>query len=1151
MCRVPRRALAFEMNAFSLVFSVTCLSLVHDVLAQNCYPNCPQLTPDILPDGSADTGGNTMISAVVIGSYVLATPAGIHGFNPFLTDEEAINSASLSGNECLERPFYSTCADTPAIASGLSLLGQNENKTLQFLGITDRGPNQDCGDCFDNQADPTLVGNATVNFNSGKGFPVPRFSPTFGIIQMGINSTATVTESCYLKDTLMQPVTGISTNPNDDTPRTAWCEADLEFDPNGQDSEDIHMIPGTNYAMIVDEYLPSVSVVNADFTSERCGEILVRYIPSGMQTAVVNATYPVKAILPASLSGRRANRGFEALAVIQNKAIVMLQSAMDVDSSRSGRESEIIPAIVLNITDPLHATYLGTKYYAGDSAANGYWVSPRTSQRDIKVSAASWASQFLTEVGLEEEKEYVFMLERAQAQVKIYLVDFESATLTDESAISAANATLIMDPWDLECGNGIHTARKSLVFDSSTTVNFTFSDKMEGFAFLNSNVLLLGDDNDFGLEGNGATSFVLVQLAESVLNKFDQFSVKPSCHIHLKRLGGISGIKAETETVDPVREIALVGGGSEFVLLNYSNPSSLGLLKTVQIVGGGDLNDMQQCNGYAFLAISGPKQISNGYLCHISMEELIMGNTEQLNVYGNHCTELMGAVLPDMLVLTENCSTVVLAIEGEPLQPDPDTEDLFDASLYETAEGGVYIVALDWTEGVPEIASRKFLNLTHLNDMADDYVARGVRWVSKRFAAIDPEKFSFSKDLQPEYVTILPGQQEALVVCQENNAILHVDLVRQEILELYPLPYKQWDGFDLDASDRDGMINLKRYPIWGMPQPDAIESFLHNGEVYFAVAGEGDSWEFEEFRGKDYASAGLNVSNMSNATISMLENNSQLGRIKFSIAPPGHDGESFQELYAFGSRSWSICLLNSTGVHLVYDSGSDLEEAHAEQPFRNTFNIDAEPEKGQDTPHDQYDKRSDDKGPEPETVKIHMIDGIRMLFLSNERTSTMMIYDIDDPTMPEPVYMKRLSPVSGSMSKAWDSIIADGALGVSDPESFTVLHEAKLLLVAGSYSETFEVYKIVTYSGDDTGSPPPNGDSPPLPGDDIQPPMPQGPPSPPSGSSPPSSDSPMPPEEETTPPPDDVSSPNTAPVFILNRIYFVGIIACNVLLGQL
>ncbi len=78
---------------------------------------------------------------------------------------------------------------------------------------------------------------------------------------------------------------------------------------------------------------------------------------------------------------------------------------------------------------------------------------------------------------------------------------------------------------------------------------------------------------------------------------------------------------------------------------------------------------------------------------------------------------------------------------------------------------------------------------------------------------------------------------------QENNAILVVDLVREVVTNIWPLGFKDWSRFKLDASDRDNATSLKTYKgLVGLYQPDTITYATIGGKGYLFLANEGAWW---------------------------------------------------------------------------------------------------------------------------------------------------------------------------------------------------------------------------------------------------------------------------------------------------------------------
>ena len=480
------------------------------------------LTPADFPNQAASAS-----EGAVIDHHRLVVPGGLHALNPHLKHSDVVNGASLEGAACDGKAEYQTCADTPAFASGMMYLGRNKDGAAEFVGITDRGPNQDCGDMSE-VADDKLEamlgkGNPKSPVDSGKGFPVDKFSPTFAVAVMRDDKTAHVTKSCNLKRSDGSAVTGVSTNPFDDKPYNAFCQAELAYDEGGQDSEDIHPVPGTKYAMFVDEYNPSISVVHFDFDdSANCGKILARYVPENIK--LDKAGYKVHSILPASLEERRKNRGFEGLAISPDgkRAMAIMQSPMQVKSDKyfaeageekhDTRDAEFCVTVLLDISNPLDAKVLGMKYYPVDLVAT--WGRPAKDQDKVKLSSAQWVSN---ELGLSAQEEAIIVLERDKS-VRLYMVDFSVATLHQESTMTAAATHALKTVAKLEA-KGIKVAKKTLLFDTGKIPAWAEggnSNKAEGFGLLNDFTMVLANDNDFGLEGNGATTFTTVQMGKSI-----------------------------------------------------------------------------------------------------------------------------------------------------------------------------------------------------------------------------------------------------------------------------------------------------------------------------------------------------------------------------------------------------------------------------------------------------------------------------------------------------------------------------------------------------------------------------------------------------------------------------------------------------------
>lgn len=187
----------------------------------------------------------------------------------------------------------------------------------------------------------------------------------------------------------------------------------------------------------------------------------------------------------------------------------------------------------------------------------------------------------------------------------------------------------------------------------------------------------------------------------------------------------------------------------------------------------------------------------------------------------------------------------------------------------------------------------------------------------------------------------------------------------------------------LDASDRDNVLNIRNWPLYGMYQPDGIAAFKTRGNNYLITANEGDARDYtgfaEEARARSIATSYPGVPEVAN--------DAELGRLTVTTAPP--DGD-LSRPYVFGTRSFSIW--NAQTGAQVWDSGAELEHHTADAvPLYFNSSNDAS----------AFDNRSDNKGPEPEAVAVGKVDGHTFAFVALERVGGIVVYDVSEPTKPE------------------------------------------------------------------------------------------------------------------------------------------------------
>jgi len=412
--------------------------------------------------------------------------------------------------------------------------------------------------------------------------------------------------------------------------------------------------------------------------------------------------------------------------------------------------------------------------------------------------------------------------------------------------------------------------------------------------------------------------------------------------------------------------------------------------------------------------------------------------------------------LPDSVAISPDGNTVVVANEGQP--SDDYTVD---------PDGSISVI--DISGGASTVTAANVTAVTFDGLAAADIP--GVR--------ISGPGGDIAAALEPEYVAISDDSATAYVSLQENNAIAEVDLATGTLTDVWALGFKDHrsPGNELDVSNRDDVINIRNWPVYGVYMPDSVATYTVNGVPYVVTANEGDSRDYaahiDELRIKDIGgtnsidlpladvlSFGADYDQDGDVDSTDFLEDEALGRLKI-ITDLGVTGANcdatgtepqnctYEALYAFGARSFSI--FNAESQTLVFDSGNDFERITAERNPAG-FNASNDSNAGDD--------RSDDKGPEPEGVELAVIEGRTYAFINLERVGGVMVYDITEPERAEFV----------QYVNDRDFTLADADLdaGVTDlgPEitHFVSAEDSPsgnaLLLVSNEVSGTLAVYQI-------------------------------------------------------------------------------------------
>ncbi|WP_152285776.1 choice-of-anchor I family protein [Flavicella marina] len=432
-------------------------------------------------------------------------------------------------------------------------------------------------------------------------------------------------------------------------------------------------------------------------------------------------------------------------------------------------------------------------------------------------------------------------------------------------------------------------------------------------------------------------------------------------------------------------------------------------INEISIVNLSDVNNPQKSSSINLDAYGAPNSVAvyDGKIA-VAVEADVKQNNGKILVF-NAATEALEkqytvGALPDMVTYTKDGKFILSANEGEP-------NDAYDND----PQGTISIIDVD-TDVVTT------LDFTAFN-------ASEASLESDGFRVFGPNA-DLAKDVEPEYIAVSEDSKTAWVSLQENNGIAKVNIESKSIEAIYPLGFKDYNlaGNSIDASDKDGVKQLKNWNVKGIYQPDAITAINIGGTEYVISANEGDARDYDGY------SEEVRLDDLQlDETVYPLEgdflNEINLGRLKTTTTlGDANNDNKVEQIYSYGARSFSIWSANGS---LVYDSGNDIaKETLIETP--DVFN--------------GGDKRSDDKGAEPESVTTLSLGNRHILFVGLERNNQVLIYDISNPIAP------------GFL----DILSHDGDIG---PEGLLVVPAADspsgkdLLIVSNEVSGTVSIYE--------------------------------------------------------------------------------------------
>ncbi|XP_076112999.1 uncharacterized protein LOC143080825 [Mytilus galloprovincialis] len=495
----------------------------------------------------------------------------------------------------------------------------------------------------------------------------------------------------------------------------------------------------------------------------------------------------------------------------------------------------------------------------------------------------------------------------------------------------------------------------------------------------------------------------------------------------------------EQTSYDPDNKLVYAVGGHILHVIDVENVTSPEIIHHMEF-DDVDVTDVEYCGGYVFVSMDNDAFKEKGRVVvfsNYSSSELMV---EKYNI-------TVGPT-PDMLSPTKDCKTILVAVEAQAYHVHDTIID---------PEGGVGIIKIE-----NDKATYKMLDFKEFNSKWSDLESKGLRFIHRA------NNNNFSNDVEPEYIAYNKDYSKAYICLQENNAIAVVDIATETITDVLPLGYKSWEKLMIDPSDKDG-INMRSWPIYSMYQPDAIHVIYVAGKGYLVTSNEGDSKDYSDWGGFNEEERVRDVVLSENSPImkwaadqnisSTIQDDNMLGRLKITNLNGRNGNGTYDELYAYGGRGFSIRKLET--MELVFDSGDQFEKLQ-QQYIPHLFNNNCR--KRDKTVNQTIDARSDDKGPESESLAVAQIGSELLIFVGNERPGTIFIYKItDDASKPE--FQSIWNGVEET-DGTWEELYDRDMLSEIDPEDIRYIPADKspnkehILAVAGSVSGTFSMFKI-------------------------------------------------------------------------------------------
>ncbi|MCH8622043.1 esterase-like activity of phytase family protein [Undibacterium sp. TS12] len=374
----------------------------------------------------------------------------------------------------------------PSYGSGLTFKGKAADGTLEFYGITDRGPNGD-GPKVPN----AVVTAGATGTSDAKFFPSPSFTPSYGLISIGkdgavLKSVTPIKFSSTINASGLSIAAG-KLGSSAEVPLNDAARYDAgsktTFSDYGLDTESIVYDAARGVLWVSDEYGPFILKIDI-----ATGIILKKYQPG---TGAGD--------LPAVLLKRRANRGMEGLSleVATGKLNGFVQSPLD-----DGKANYVVPGATVATSESIKDYAKFNRWVEFDPATektrlyaypidSTQYTSGKTGNAKLGDLVSLGNGKFIViEQGTDPDgkafnKLMLVQVPNNATDIASMGTDLEKSSMTG-AAVNGVNYANIV------------VLQKTVLFDLNNAG--WLAEKAEGLALVDENTLALTNDDDFGMK---------------------------------------------------------------------------------------------------------------------------------------------------------------------------------------------------------------------------------------------------------------------------------------------------------------------------------------------------------------------------------------------------------------------------------------------------------------------------------------------------------------------------------------------------------------------------------------------------------------------------------------------------------------------------